>query len=111
MNQRPEPSNFAAEASQPAPERADGLTPAGLQSRALMTRRRLTVLVLNVTTFVALMWGLSIVLAAGGWTVIDVVIFVAFAFDARAVEGSLFYGSVHVEAPRDWARRASAGIR
>jgi membrane glycosyltransferase len=47
-----------------------------------MTRRRLTVLVLNVTTFVALMWGLSIVLAAGGWTVIDVVIFVAFAFGA-----------------------------
>ena len=82
MNQRPEPYNFAAEVSQPAPERADGLTPAGLQSRAPMTRRRLTVLVLNVTTFVALMWGLSIVLAAGGWTVIDVVIFVAFAFGA-----------------------------
>ena len=82
MNQRPEPSNFAAEASAPVPERADGLTPAGLQGRALLTRRRLTVLALNVATFIALMWGLSIVLAAGGWTVIDVVIFVAFAFGA-----------------------------
>jgi membrane glycosyltransferase len=83
MNQRPEPQEFAPEAViTAAPERSDGLTPAGLQSCALMTRRRLTVLALNVVTFVALMWGLSIVLTAGGWTVIDMVIFVAFAFGA-----------------------------
>ena len=83
MNQRPEPQEFVPETeAKAAPERRDGLTPAGLQSRAMMTRRRLTVLVLNVATFLALMWGLSIVLAAGGWTAIDVIIFVAFAFGA-----------------------------
>lgn len=81
MNQRPEPAEFVNVAV-PAPERADGLTPAGLQSRSELTRRRLTVLALNVATYAAMMWGLSIVLAAGGWTVIDVVIFVAFAFGA-----------------------------
>jgi membrane glycosyltransferase len=83
MNQRPEPASFAEAAQQPVlAERADGLTPAGLQPSSVLLGRRVAVLALNLMTFAALMWGLSIVLAAGGWTVVDVIIFVAFAFGA-----------------------------
>jgi membrane glycosyltransferase len=86
MNQRPEPGVFAAEPATAgpltAPERADGLTPAGLQRRSTLLMRRLAVIALNVATYLAMMGGLAIVLAAGGWTVVDVIIFVAFAFGA-----------------------------
>ncbi len=58
------------------------LTPAGLQSTSQLTRRRLTVLVLNVATFLALMFALAHVLAAGGWSVADVIILICFAFGA-----------------------------
>jgi membrane glycosyltransferase len=58
------------------------MTPAGLQSTAMLTRRRLIVLALNVMTYLGLMWALSHVLAAGGWTIVDMIIFVAFAFGA-----------------------------
>ena len=90
MNQRPEPTHFAARASDvagdpngPAPmERHDKRTPAGLQKRSGLLARRLLVIGLNVVTYVAMMAGLGVVLAAGGWTAIDVVIFIAFAFGA-----------------------------
>lgn len=90
MNQRPEPTNFAAHGSDfagdpngpPAPERDDNRTPAGLQKRSGLLARRLLVIGLNVATYLAMMAGLGVVLAAGGWTVIDAVIFVAFAFGA-----------------------------
>ncbi len=78
MNQRPEHADFLL----PSGERADGLTPAGLQRRGELSGRRWLFLALNVATFALLMWGLSIVLAAGGWTAADVVILVAFAFGA-----------------------------
>lgn len=64
------------------PERRDGMTPAGIQSRALLSGRRWLVLALNVATFVGLMAALAHVLGAGGWTLTDMVIFVAFAFGA-----------------------------
>jgi membrane glycosyltransferase len=64
------------------PERRDGLTPAGIQSRAVLSLRRWLVLVLNVVTFLGLMAVLARVLGAGGWTLADMVIFVAFAFGA-----------------------------
>lgn len=79
MNQRPPPSDFAKVA---VPERADGLTPAGLQSRATLSGRRWLFLGLNIATFIGLMWALWVVLQAGGWTVTDVVIFIAFGFGA-----------------------------
>jgi membrane glycosyltransferase len=64
------------------PERRDGLTPAGIQSRAVLSLRRWLVLALNVVTFLGLMAVLAKVLGAGGWTLADMVIFVAFAFGA-----------------------------
>ena len=54
-------------------------TPTGTQSMDVLNRRRLTVVVLNVVTYVALLAVAAIILGAGGWTVVDVVLFVAFA--------------------------------
>jgi membrane glycosyltransferase len=85
MNEHSAPTAFdgaSPVAMRAAPERRDGLTPAGIQSRALLSGRRWLVLALNVLTFLALMWALSKVLSAGGWTITDAVIFVAFAFGA-----------------------------
>jgi membrane glycosyltransferase len=86
MNQRPAPTTFQPAAQGlAAPEDAQqvpGLTPAGLQSQAVLAMRRRLVLVLNLTTLAALLYGLSRVLGAGGWTVADVAIFVAFLFGA-----------------------------
>jgi len=78
-NQRPGPTTF-----QPATQEVDalGLTPAGLQDAAVLVRRRLLVLVLNLATLASLLAGLAHVLGAGGWTFVDVVIFVAFLFGA-----------------------------
>jgi membrane glycosyltransferase len=86
MNEHTAPTTADVIAQVPAiaipPERADGLTPAGIQSRTVLAGRRWLVLALNVATFCGLMWALARVLGAGGWTVTDMVIFVAFAFGA-----------------------------
>ncbi len=58
------------------------MTPAGLQSVADLRGRRLLVLALNLATYAAMLFGLSKVLGAGGWTLADMVIFVAFMFGA-----------------------------
>ncbi|RDJ25348.1 glucans biosynthesis glucosyltransferase MdoH [Bosea caraganae] len=80
MNQRPAPTTFQPAAQ--GREREDGLTPAGLQSAAALRRRRLLVLGLNLATLAALLYGLSQVLGTGGWSVVDLVIFIAFLFGA-----------------------------
>ena len=54
-------------------------TPAGLQSIAELTRRRRLVLVLNVVTYVAMLWVAARILGAGGWTVVDMILFAGFA--------------------------------
>jgi membrane glycosyltransferase len=59
-----------------------GMTPAGLQKTSVLTARRLIVLMLNLVTYAGLMWALAAVLSAGGWTMIDIIIFIAFAFGA-----------------------------
>jgi membrane glycosyltransferase len=59
-----------------------GMTPAGLQAASILTVRRLIVLALNLVTYAGLMWALSVVLGAGGWTITDIIIFIAFAFGA-----------------------------
>jgi membrane glycosyltransferase len=86
MNQRPAPTTFQPAAQGQAAREADanlaGLTPAGLQSQAVLAMRRRLVLVLNLATLAALLYGLSHVLGAGGWTAADVAIFVAFLFGA-----------------------------
>ncbi|MFN3891131.1 MAG: glucans biosynthesis glucosyltransferase MdoH [Beijerinckiaceae bacterium] len=62
-------------------ENAD-FTPAGLQSRALLSRRRLIVAALNAITYLALLWWLASILSVSGWSVIDVAIFACFAIAA-----------------------------
>jgi membrane glycosyltransferase len=53
-------------------------TPAGLQSAATLRRRRLTVLALNVATYAALAGAMAAVAGAGGWTIVDLVLFACF---------------------------------
>lgn len=77
MNQRPAPTTFQAAAQE------DGrLTPAGLQSVRALRARRWLVATLNLVTLAALLYGLSRVLSAGGWSLADIVIFIAFLFGA-----------------------------
>jgi len=54
-------------------------TPSGVQSIDELRRRRCIVIVLNVLTYFMLLWVLGRVLGAGGWTILDGVLFVAFA--------------------------------
>ena len=86
MNPRPAPTTFQPAAQGlAAPHETvamPGLTPAGLQSEAVLARRRRLVLALNLATLAGLLYGLSQVLGAGGWTVADGAIFVAFLFGA-----------------------------
>lgn len=79
MNQRPAPTTFRAAAQEAAPV---GFTPAGLQDEAGLRRRRLLVLALNLATLALLLAGLAPILGAGGWSVVDVAIFIAFLFGA-----------------------------
>ena len=53
-------------------------TPAGLQSAATLRRRRMTVLALNVATYAALAGAMAAVVGAGGWTIVDLVLFACF---------------------------------
>ncbi len=54
-------------------------TPTGTQSIEDLRRRRFIMMLLNVSSYVLLMWGVVLVLAAGGWTLVDTVLLVAFA--------------------------------
>jgi len=78
-NQRPGPTTFQRVTQE---VEAHGLTPAGLQDATILGRRRLLVLMLNLATLALLLAGLAQVLGAGGWTVADAAIFVAFLFGA-----------------------------
>lgn len=62
--------------------RDDGTTPAGLQSRRDLTRRRLIVAALNLATLAAVLWGASRVFGAGGWSVTDIIIVACVCFGA-----------------------------
>jgi membrane glycosyltransferase len=54
-------------------------TPTGLQSTAELRQRRLLMLGASVVTWLAMIWLMSHVLGTGGWTVLDVLLMVAFA--------------------------------
>ncbi len=54
-------------------------TPTGLQSVDELSQRRRIVVVLNVATYLAMLWLAAVVLGSGGWTLVDVVLFVGFA--------------------------------
>jgi len=54
-------------------------TPTGLQANAELAWRRRIVIALNAVTWLGLMWIAARILDAGGWTVIDVILYVCFA--------------------------------
>ena len=54
-------------------------TPTGLQANAELARRRRIVIILNVVTWLAMMWAAGRILGAGGWTIVDVVLYLCFA--------------------------------
>jgi len=62
----------------PADVDAVGLTPTGTQSSRLLAQRRAFVAALNVLTFAALAFAFSTLLATGGWTHLDILLFLAF---------------------------------
>jgi membrane glycosyltransferase len=54
-------------------------TPTGLQSIAELTRRRRMVFALNVATYLLMLGLAARIMSAGGWTWVDVIMFVCFA--------------------------------
>jgi membrane glycosyltransferase len=54
-------------------------TPTGLQANAELAGRRRFVLVLNVVTWLAMMWVAARILGTGGWTVTDIILLICFA--------------------------------
>ena len=67
-----------------SPDRQPGrhvrvLTPAAIQPVDLLRRRRMVILALNVTTYVAMLAWAGSVLATGGWSTLDVLLILAFA--------------------------------
>lgn len=73
-------TDLAAPADAPAagPVVPDGLTPTGLQSEAVLGRRRRLMFALNFATVAVLAAGIVRVFGAGGWSPADVVILVCF---------------------------------
>jgi membrane glycosyltransferase len=65
--------------SQAAPSRDSLTTPAGLQATATLLRRRALVLTLNVATWAGMLIWAAEILSAGGWSIVDCVLFVCFA--------------------------------
>lgn len=54
-------------------------TPAGLQANAELGRRRTIVFVLNVFTYLVMLYTASLILGAGGWSWTDIVLFLCIA--------------------------------
>ena len=54
-------------------------TPTGLQSVDDLSQRRRVVMVLNIATYLAMLWLAARVLGAGGWSLVDAILFVGFA--------------------------------
>ena len=53
--------------------------PSGLQATWDLSRRRWLMLVLNVGTWMLMMWAAASILGAGGWTALDVLLLICFA--------------------------------
>lgn len=54
-------------------------TPAGVQSIRELSRRRLIVMVLNLVTYAGLLYWTALILAHGGWSTLDTIMFAGFA--------------------------------
>ena len=60
----------------------DFRTPAGLQDRRDLTRRRIVFFGLNAISLAALTWGIAMAFSMGGWSVTDIIILVCFLIGA-----------------------------
>jgi membrane glycosyltransferase len=60
----------------------DSATPAGIQASRTLARRRIVVAALNGASYVGLLGWLAGILGAGGWSFVDVAIFLCFAIAA-----------------------------
>jgi membrane glycosyltransferase len=78
MNLRPDPDTLVDSAS-PSPASTTA-SPAGLQEMPDLDARRRAVIALNVATWAALNGAAALVLGSGGWTLIDAVMMLCFAF-------------------------------
>lgn len=65
-----------------SPPLGETMTPAGLQPTAVLQRRRLAALTLNLATYAGLLYWLAAILGDQGWSAIDVGIFICFAIAA-----------------------------
>lgn len=74
----PELNGLMPRITRPASGAPIGL-PAGVQSQRDVSRRRWSVLALNLMTYTALMSAAWVLMAAGGWTLVDGVMFACFA--------------------------------
>ncbi len=86
------------------------LTPTGTQSLGVLFWRRCFVAALNVVTYLGLLGSLGLILGAGGWSWIDVILFMAFAIRAPwAVIGfwNAVIGLVLLQTRRDPAAAVS----
>jgi membrane glycosyltransferase len=63
----------------PTPGALTLTTPTGLQANAELARRRRIVIILNVVTWLAMMWTAARILSAGGWSLVDAILFLCFA--------------------------------
>ena len=61
-----------------APGATSLTTPTGLQANAELGRRRRIVVILNIVTWLAMMWVAARILATGGWTLVDAVLYLCF---------------------------------
>ncbi|MBO0763869.1 MAG: glucans biosynthesis glucosyltransferase MdoH [Hyphomicrobiaceae bacterium] len=68
-----------APAPGPVPPAQTLTTPAGLQSIDVLARRRRVVFALNGLSYAGLLWAAALILDAGGWSVVDLILFAAFA--------------------------------
>ncbi len=57
-------------------------TPAGFQRRRALAQRRIAMLALNLTTLALVAWGVAAFLGAGGWTALDVALFLCVMLSA-----------------------------
>lgn len=93
-------------AAMPLRETGDGLTPAGLQPRALLLRRRLLVAGLNLASLGGIGWGVAHVLGLGGWSVAEAVIFACFLIGAPWTVMGFWNAAIGL-----WALHGPRGLR
>ena len=84
VNAAAAPSSIApvAESRATASRADETLTPAGLQSMRVLAWRRATMLALCLATMAVVLYGVASLLSAGGWTVIDIGIFLTVLISA-----------------------------